>query len=92
MLKLGLRIGEVVALKWSDIDWLTFEIHIQRMEGKSNNKNGDLRPLIHEYTKKKSPYGNRYLPLSDYEISLFQRVKDMNSIIKVYHLKSLAST
>ena len=34
--------------------------------------------MIHEYTKKKSPHGNRYLPLSDYEISLFQRVKDIN--------------
>lgn len=28
-------------------------------------ENGELRPVIHEYTKKKSPHGNRYLPLSD---------------------------
>ena len=41
-------------------------------------ENGELRPVIHEYTKKKSPHGNRYLPLSDYEISLFQRVKEIN--------------
>ena len=68
----------MVALKWSDIDWQAQKIHIQRTEGKAKNKDYELRPMIHEYTKKNSPHGNRYLPLSDYETSLFQRVNDIN--------------
>ena len=31
-----------------------------------------------EYTKKKSPAGDRYLPLSEYEVNLFQTVKRIN--------------
>lgn len=48
------------------------------MEGLQDDGTGKLCPVILEYTKKKSPYGNRYLPLSDYELSLLQRVKSIN--------------
>lgn len=34
--------------------------------------------VIVEYTKKKSPAGDRYLPLSDYEINLFRTVRQIN--------------
>ena len=78
LFKLGLRIGEAVALKWSDIDWETREIHIHRMESLIEDENGKLKVTICEYTKKKSPAGDRYLPLSDYEINLFQTVKRIN--------------
>ncbi len=78
LFKLGLRIGEAVALKWSDIDWETREIHIHRMESLVEDENGKLKVNICEYTKKKSPAGDRYLPLSDYEINLFQTVKRIN--------------
>jgi integrase len=78
LFKLGLRIGEAVALKWSDIDWETPEIHIHRMESRVEDENGKLKVAICEYTKKKSPAGDRYLPLSDYEINLFQTVKRIN--------------
>ncbi|HWT76949.1 MAG TPA: site-specific integrase [Mobilitalea sp.] len=78
LFKLGLRIGEAVALKWSDIDWETREIHIHRMESLVEDENGKLKVTICEYTKKKSPAGDRYLPLSDYEINLFQTVKGIN--------------
>jgi integrase len=77
LFKLGLRIGEAVALKWSDIDWNTREIHIHRMEGLSD-ENGKLQVTIFEYTKKKSPAGDRYHPLSEYEVNLFQTVKRIN--------------
>jgi integrase len=67
-----------VALKWSDIDWEAREIHIHRMESRVEDENGKLKVAICEYTKKKSPAGDRYLPLSDYEINLFQTVKHIN--------------
>jgi integrase len=38
----------------------------------------DSETTIFEYTKKKSPVGDRYLPLSEYEINLFQTVKRIN--------------
>jgi hypothetical protein len=39
-----------------------------------------------KYTKKKSPAGDRYLPLSDYEINLFQTVKRINEGWRFYLL------
>jgi integrase len=78
LFKLGLRIGEAVALKWADIDWNTREVHIHRMEGLCEDENGKLQVTIFEYTKKKSPAGDRYFPLSDYEVNLFQTVKRIN--------------
>ena len=78
LFKLGLRIGEAVALKWSDIDWKAREIHIHRMESLVEDENGKLKVTICEYKKKKSPAGDRYLPLSDYEINLFQTVMRIN--------------
>lgn len=48
------------------------------MESLTENENGKLKVTICEYTKKKSPAGDRYLPLSDYEINLFQTVKRIN--------------
>ena len=74
LFKLGLRIGELVALKWEDIDTSNKEIHIHRMETLDNS----LRTVVAEYTKKKSPYGDRFLPLGDYELELFQKVQEIN--------------
>jgi integrase len=73
-----LRIGEVVALKWNDIDYESKAIHIHRMETLEENVSGSLSPVIAEYTKKKSPYGDRILPLGDYELTIFQYVMDVN--------------
>lgn len=78
LFKLGLRIGELVALKWEDIDTVNSEIHIHRMETLEANSSGKLCPLIAEYTKKKSPYGDRFLPYGDYERALFEKVKEIN--------------
>ena len=78
LFRLGLRIGELVALKWEDIDYTAKEIHIHRMETKTENDFLKEVPVIAEYTKKKSPYGDRFLPLDDYDLSLFDRVKSIN--------------
>lgn len=79
LFKLGLRIGEVVALKWSDIDYLNDELHIHRMQTMDIDESGSLRDCIAEYTKKKSPYGDRFLPLSEYEKDIFRSVAKINS-------------
>lgn len=78
LFKLGLRIGELVALKWEDIDPLNKEIHIHRMETLDNDESGSLCTVVAEYTKKKSPYGDRFLPLGEYELELFEKVRKIN--------------
>lgn len=78
LFKLALRIGEIVALKWNDIDFDNKSIHIHRMETLAENENGSLTPTIANYTKKKSHYGDRILPLGDYELMIFQCVMDIN--------------
>lgn len=78
LFKLGLRIGELVALKWEDIDSVNQEIHIHRMETLEQNSNGKMCSVIAEYTKKKSPYGDRFLPIGDYEQELFEKVRNIN--------------
>lgn len=71
---LGLRIGEVVALRLSDIDWEEETIHIQRMEQKGE----DGHPRVVEHTKKKSIYGNRILPLGQKGVDLIRKVLLIN--------------
>lgn len=79
LFKLGLRIGELVALKWSDIDRANNEILIERMETRRKNKStGKMESTVADHTKGKSSYGNRILGLSDYELDIFDKVKEVN--------------
>ena len=78
LFKLGLRIGELVALKWEDINTREQEIHIHRMETLEKNSNGKMCPVIAEYTKKKSSFGDRFLPYGEYEKELFEKVREIN--------------
>lgn len=72
--KLGLRIGEVVAIKESDIDRDAAELHIQRMETRDDND----KPCIVDHCKCNSPYGDRWLYLSRYELSLLDHAIALN--------------
>lgn len=71
---LALRIGELSALKWSDIDFCAREIHIQRMESRGD----DNRPVIVDHCKGNSPSADRILPISDYELGLFAQIRELN--------------
>ena len=71
---LGLRIGEVVALRLSDIDQEEETIHIQREEQKGEAG----KPTVVEHTKKKSIYGNRILPLGKKGMDLIREVLEIN--------------
>lgn len=79
LFKLGLRIGELVALQWEDIDFQNREIHVHRMESKVQK--GEIVCVgTVEYTKKKSPHGDRFLPLGEYEIEIFHKVRQVNEM------------
>lgn len=65
--ELGLRIGELCALKWTDINWKNETIFIQRMEDSSGN--------VVDYVKSDSEAGYRELDLSDELIEVFKRIK-----------------
>lgn len=66
--KLGLRIGEMTALRYSDISYRFSEITISRMEKSKTH-------TVVEHTK---TYEKRKLPLSTYEIDIFERIKEIN--------------
>ena len=71
---LGLRIGELVVLRRSDIDPDEETIHIQREERTGE----DGKPAVVEHTKKKSIYGNRILPLGPKGMELIREVLEIN--------------
>ena len=77
LFKLGLRIGEVVAICECDIDFANKEIHIQRMESKKKDSKGIFRHVVVDYTKTSN--GNRFLPLDDYDINLLKKVISINA-------------
>ncbi len=75
MFKLGIRLGELVALKWSDVDETEMKIHIHRTETKIVNiENGKSEYVVVDHTKKKSVYGDRFLDLDKYDMQLLRSV------------------
>ena len=48
------------------------------METQDEDSTGKMRSVVVPYTKKKSSYGDRFLPLSEYELDIFQKVKAIN--------------
>lgn len=66
--KLGLRIGEMTALKFSDISYRFKMISIKRMEKSKTH-------AVVEHTK---TYEMRKIPLSSYEIEIFNRINELN--------------
>lgn len=85
--QLGLRVGELIALKWSDIDFEKGIIHIQRQEivyDKYNDKLEKIACSVHEireYTK--TTAGMRELPLTPEAVRLLDCVKSWNKSNKI---------
>lgn len=82
LFKTGLRLGEIVAIKECDIDFLNKEIHIQRMESKKKDENSKFQNVIVDYTKTSN--GNRFLPLDDYDLKLLKKVISTNAFYDYY--------
>ena len=75
--QLGLRVSELIALKWSDIENNT--IHIQRQEICYTITENATKRTIHEiveYTK--TVAGDRILPLSKEAVSILEDIKNWN--------------
>lgn len=62
---LGLRVSELSALKWSDIDWKNNTIFIQRQESQK---------VVEDYVKSDSAGGYRELPLSNQAAGLLRKL------------------
>ena len=83
--QLGLRVGELVALKWSDISKGT--IHIQRQEVIYDVYDDDLnktKSSVHEiveYTKTQA--GERILPLTPEAKRILDKIKEWNTTHKL---------
>ena len=77
----GLRIGEVVALKWSDIDYKNKVLHIRRIEQSEQENSEDFTTLTKcyhqiydDYTK--GEFGPRDVVLSDDALYLIKLLKE----------------
>ena len=74
--ELGLRIGELAALKWKDINWINRTVFIQREEDSSG--------AVEEYVKSDSPAGYRELALTDAAVSILKRLKSDTRVMGEY--------
>lgn len=63
---LGLRVGELAALKWEDLDTKAGTICIRRQESEGK---------VEEYVKSDSAAGYRELPLNDNVLGLLRRIR-----------------
>ncbi len=81
LFQLGVRISELVALKWSDVE--NDYIHVQRMEQKVStiNENGTFKPskrIIVDHVKTDNDDGDRFLYLTETAKDILSMVKEIN--------------
>jgi len=74
--ELGLRIGELCVLKWTDFNWQNETVFIQRMEDSSG--------AVVEYVKADSEAGYRELNLSDEVIEIFKRIRRNSKVLSEF--------
>lgn len=85
--QLGVRVGELITLKWSDIDYKKGIIHIQRQEIVCDQYDDNLEKIassvhtIKEFTKTQA--GNRFLPLTPEALHILDLVKSWNESHKI---------
>jgi len=81
ILQTGLRTGEMIGLKWSDIDWDKRVIHIQRSM--------EYRYSVGEWRigEPKSKSGYRDVPLTEEAIIILKRQKEKIKEIKVINMQ-----
>jgi len=73
---LGLRVGELAAIQWSDINWQNQTIYIQRQE--------DSTKKIDQYVKSDSAAGYRELALSTKVIEIFKAIRNDSQVLSEY--------
>ena len=70
----GLRLGEICALKWADIDQDRGLLHVNRTVQRIESKEGPTKTILLE-TAPKSDFSKRALPISDTLMSLLKRFR-----------------
>ena len=85
ILQTGLRTGEMIGLKWSDIDFVNREINIQRT--------AEFRYSVGEWRvgEPKSKAGYRKVPLTEEAIKILMNQKEKLKKIKVVNLEFIDS-
>lgn len=77
ILQTGLRTGELVGLKWEDVDFKNKSLKIQRsMEYRHSTKEWRVGPP-------KSKSGYRTIPLTDEAVAILRRQKEKHSVLTV---------
>ena len=77
--ELGCRVGELAALKFSDIDEASKKIHIQRMETKIENRKGVgnyAKTKFNVVDNTKTPAGNRKIYLTDTALNILHTIRN----------------
>ena len=68
----GLRTGELIGLKWEDIDWINNEVHVSRAV------------VMKEEKSTKTVAGKRVVELNDKALEALQRQKEHTAIFRGY--------
>lgn len=81
----GTRVGEICALKWSDIDFSNAAIHIHGQQLKKRQDNQDILYYV-SYTKEErgKSRGGRYFPLTDSLSALLQELRQKQQDLHIH--------
>lgn len=95
MFCLCLRIGELRAFKWGDVDFDNAQIYVHSSMCRTRNENGKQISVWTNTTKAKKKKGNRWEPLTDLAYEILRRERLTNpfgEFIFMYNDKPLDTT
>lgn len=79
----GMRQGEVLGLKWEDLNYKTMEISIKRTVTSYCEIHGDKRKMVRDVQSPKTKNSIRTIPLPPSLISVFDKAKKEQSLDKL---------
>ena len=72
----GMRIGEICALKWEDIDFETLSVHVSKTLQRIKNTDADFPKTVLIIDAPKSEKSNREMPIPTFMISKLNELKE----------------